>query len=188
MQKKEWHTALCMLCVLMALAYGLCRFAVYQNQPERLAAFEDRFLDLTTLGISAGEENQLTVSERKVTLSWPDDAQAAEMLTAVQPLPDGCRNLQITLGGGGSMNSWHKERWGYEAWLELRLYKGEEQIASDCAEMPLTASRSDRTRIYTLQAETREADGWQLCAVIRPVDGRIQHGELLLNNWEVDAR
>lgn len=188
MQKREWKTALCMLCVLAVISMGLSGFALYQNQPERVAAFENHFLDLTQLGITAAEESELSVSERRVTFSWPQNAQTVEMSTSIQPLPDACQNWQITLGGGGQMNGVQKARWGYQAWLELRLYKGETMIAAERTEMPLLAERADRTRIYTVQAEAEGADGWQLRAVITPVEGGIAEGTLLLNNWEVKAR
>ena len=188
MQKQEWKTALCMLCVLAVMSVGLSSFALYQNQPERVAAFENRFLDLTELGITAAEGTELSVSERNVTFSWSQDAQTVEMSTAIQPLPEDCQNWQITLGGGGQMNGVQKDLWGYQAWLELRLYRGETMIAAERTEMPLLAERADRTRIYTVQAKAEGADGWQLCALITPVEGSIAEGSLLLNNWEVKAR
>ena len=188
MQKREWKTALCMLCVLTVMSVGLSSFVLYQNQPERVAAFEKRFLDLTQLGLTASEGTELNVSERKAEISWAQNTQTVEMCTEIQPMTEDCRSLQMTLGGGGQQNGVQKNRYGYQAWLELRLYQGDNLLAVEKTEMPLLAERADRTRIYTVQTEAEGADGWQLCAVITPVDGSIEEGSLVLNNWEVQAR
>ncbi len=188
MQKQEWKTALCMLCVLALISAALSGFVLYQNQPERVAAFENRFLNLTQLDLTAGDGIQLDVTQRRAMISWPQRAQPIELATAIQPLPDDCSAWQITLGGGGKQNGYQKERYGYQAWLELRLYRGETLIASERTEMPLLAERADRTRIYTVRAEAEGADGWQLAAVVTPLEESMAEGTLLLNNWEVHAR
>lgn len=188
MPKKEWRAAVCMLCMLAAISAALTGFVLVQNRPENRAAFENRFLDLTALGITASQEMQMDVSARSLTVKWQNADQTMEACTAIQRLPEGCEEWQITLGGGGTANGIQKERYGYQAWLELRLYQGETMIAAQRTEMPLLAERDDRTRIYTVQAKAEGADGWQLCAVITPVKGSIAEGSLLLNNWEVKAR
>lgn len=188
MQKKEWVISLCMLCVLALAAAGISAYVIRRNQPDEVAAFENRFLDMTILGWQAPDGVELSVSARSLTAEWPSGNKTVEIRTGVMPLPEGCRDYQITLGAGGTPNGFQKDSWGFQAWLELRLMNGEETVSVQRTEMPLLAERDDRTRIYTVRAKAEEADGWQLCVRITPVDGTASEGTITLKNWEVHAR
>ena len=188
MQKREWVISICMLCALALCACALTAFALQRNQPENVAAFENRFLDLTTLGLTASEGIQFQTDGRQLTAEWQESTQEWTLETAVQPLPETCREWQLTLGGGGTQNARQKERWGYQVWLELVMYDQDQPVASNRIELPLETDMADRTRIYTVRADAQAADSWQLRVIITPLDGAVAEGSLILKNWEVHAR
>lgn len=188
MRKREWMISLCMLCVLAVCAAGLSAYVLCKNQPENVEAFENRFLDLTTLAFSGSKEMQAEITPDQLMLSWPQGAEELTLETAVQPLQKPCSEWQLDLGGGGTQNARRKERWGYQVWLEMVMLKDGQQLAAQRTELPLEAERADRTRVYTVLADAEGADGWQLRIIIAPVDGGVSEGSLILKNWEVHAR
>lgn len=188
MQKREWVISLCMLCVLAVCAAGLSAFVLSRNQPENVEAFENRFLDLTTLTISGSGELQTEITSDQLLVNWPEGAQELTLETAVQPLEKPCKAWQLDLSGGGTQNAIRKERWGYQVWLEMVMLRDSQQLASQRMELQLEAARADRTRVYTVFADAEGANGWKLRIIIAPVDGAVSEGSLILKNWEVHAR
>ena len=188
MQKKEWVVAVSMLCVLALCACVFTAFVLQKNQLENVAAFENRFLDLTRMGLMASNGILFQNDERKLTAEWQETSQELVLETAVQPLPEGCREWRLDLGGGGNRNARQEERWGYQVWLELVMLDQGQPVASERIELPMEAERSDRTRIYTAHSDAVAADGWKLRAIITPVNDVVAEGSLILKNWEVYAR
>ena len=188
MRKKEWIISLCLLCVLACVSSGLTAYVLHQNQPANIAAFENRFLNIGEMQFAASEKLEIRAAGNQLELSWSESNEALILETDVQPLPEGCRDWQLTLGIGGKQNGIKKERWGYRAQLELRMLRGESAVASEGVDLPLLAERLERTRIYTVKADASQADGWQLCIRLVPVDGALAEGSLILKNWEVQAR
>lgn len=188
MQKREWVISLCLLCVLACVSAGITAFVLHQNQPDNIAAFENRFLNLLELDITSQENMEISVSQQEAAFAWPAGTQAMVASTAEQPLPSGCDDWQITLGGGGDPNGFQDQREGYQVWLRLCMIRDGEILGETWTEMPLLAERADRTRIYTVRAKAENADRWRLDVIITPMKDHLEAGTLTLKNWEVRAR
>ena len=188
MRKREWIISICILCVMALAAAVLTRFVLYQNQPANVAAFEKRFMDLTQLGITVSEGMELSVELDEINASWQEGEHSLTLETAVQPIPSPCDQWQIDLSGGGKQNTVKHDQWGYRVWLELHMLRGDVNVATAKTEMFFEAMQDDRSRIYTLQADAREADGWQVRVMIEPLDGQVAEGSLILEHWEVWAK
>lgn len=185
MQKKEWLISICILCALVLVSAGLTAFALHQHQPEKVEAFENRYLNMEEMALEPLNGMQAKAYLDRLTLTWEAGTEALQMITQPRPIEGPCKEWQLDLAGGGKQNTIRRDQWGYRVWLELRTLKGNEIVSSARTEMLFEAVAADRARVYTLSAAAEEADAWQLCVEVEPMDGERAAGSMILEHWEV---
>lgn len=173
----------------LAVASGLGVLGVLsQSDAARLAAFENRFVDLRTLAFATPPGATLAAEEKALTVAWAAGDSGFAEESAPLPLPDS-KALQADVYIGGTRNADGAQRYGFRAYLTLTLLRAGEAVGQTTLELPL-ASDKERTRLYSLRADAQGAlaDAYTLRLAVEPVDGALAAGQLKLAWLEVTPR
>lgn len=187
MKRKEWLVSAIILLVLaMAAAAGTVH-VLNKQKPENLAVLTERFVPLSSLGLTANEEITLTEDSKQVLVQWPEGADAFEVKTAPMPL-EAANKLLVNATLGGTQNGYARSRWGYRIYMELQTLQNGQLVDSHRIETPFTHHRKDRGVIFAAEANARGADAYQVVFTVEPVENALSAGEFHISFWEVNAR
>lgn len=190
MRRREWRLTALVLGCLALLSAGMTAWVLVKERPENVAAFETRFLDLSSLAFEAQDGLFMEVQPDALTLRWEaGSAQPLRAATAV-PLEAGASGATLTVYASGQQNALAGERWGYQVWLEwtcLSQTDGHE-IDQGRIELPMESDKErSRACAVSVRAEPGEACSVRAQLCVLPLDGALEAGWVTLADWEVSA-
>ena len=116
MQKREQRLTALLLGCLALVSAAVTVWVSIKEQPQNVAAFETRFLDVTGMGFVAAAG--LEASADALTLRWEAGEEPLSVTSAAMPLEAGKRKATLTVYASGAQNALAQSRWGYQVWLE----------------------------------------------------------------------
>ena len=192
MQKRERRLTALLLGCLALVSAAVTAWVYLKEQPQRIAAFETRFLDVSGMGFEAGEGLSAEALPDTLTLRWEAGEGGERSAASVaMPLEPGAREATLTVYASGAQNGLAKARWGYQVWLEWTCLSQEDGRVIDSAriELPMESDQERaRACAVSVRAEPEEACRVQARVLVTPLDGETAVGYLTLADWEVSAR
>ena len=190
MQKRERRLTALLLGCLALVSAAVTAWVCLKEQPEKIVAFETRFLNVSEMGFEAAEGLAVEALPDALTLRWETGEGGERSAASVaMPLEPGAREATLTVYASGAQNGLAKARWGYQVWLEAESLDAEgELVTSACMELALESDK-ERKRPYTLAFQP----GGEACSIrvrirVTPLDGSVASGSLTISNWEVFVR
>ena len=109
MQKRERRLTALLLGCLALVSAAVTAWVCLKEQPQNVAAFETRFLDVSGMGFEAGEGLALEALPDALTLRWEagEDAERSAASAAI-PLEPGTRAATLTVYASGRRTRWRR--------------------------------------------------------------------------------
>lgn len=191
MQKRERRLTALLLGCLALVSAAVTAWVYLKEQPQRIAAFETRFLDVSGMGFEAGEGLSAEALPDTLTLRWEAGEEPLSVTSAAMPLEAGKRKATLTVYASGAQNALAKARRGYQIWLEWACLSQTDGRVIDAAriELPLESDQ-ERARACALsvRAEPDAPCQVQASVLVTPLEGEMDAGYLTLADWEVSMR
>ena len=177
------------LCLLALFSAALTAWTLRQQAPERIAAFQDRFQNLSQLDISASNGVVLAVEGDTLEATWEESADERIIHCGTYLICNTDQEVELSLYAGGTQNASRQNRWGYQVWLEAESLDAEGELVTSARMELARESDKERNRPYTLAFQP----GGQACSIrvrirVTPLDGSVASGSLTISNWEVFVR
>ena len=192
MQKRERRLTALLLGCLALVSAAVTAWVYLKEQPQRIAAFETRFLDVSGMGFEAGEGLSAEALPDTLTLRWEagEDVERSAVSAGI-PLEPGVREATLTVYASGAQNALAKARRGYQIWLEWACLSQTDGRVIDAAriELPLESDQERaRACAVSVRAESDELCQVRASVLVTPLEGEMDAGYLTLADWEVSAR
>lgn len=192
MQKRERRLTALLLGCLALVSAAVTAWVCLKEQPEKIVAFETRFLNVSEMGFEAAEGLAVEALPDALTLRWETGEGGERSAASVaMPLEPGAREATLTVYASGAQNGLAKARWGYQVWLEWTCMSQEDGRVIDSVriELPMESDQERaRACAVSVRAEPEEACRVQARVLVTPLDGETAVGYLTLADWEVSAR
>lgn len=188
MQKREQRLTALLLGCLALVSAAVTVWVSIKEQPQNVAAFETRFLDVTGMGFVAAAG--LEASADALTLRWEVGEEPLSVTSAAMPLEADKRKATLTVYASGAQNALAQSRWGYQVWLEWTCLSQADGRVIDTAriELPLESDQ-ERARVcaVSVRAEPDEPCQVRASVMVMPLEGEMQAGYFTLSDWEVSV-
>lgn len=189
MRSGSWRQTVGILCLLALFSAALTAWALRQQAPERIAAFQDRFQDLSQLDISASDGVVLTVEGDALEATWKEGADERIIHCGTYLICNTDQEVELSLYVGGTQNASRQNRWGYQVWLEAESLDAQGELVTSARMELALESDKERKRPCTLAFQPGgEACSIRVCIRVTPLDGSVASGSLTISNWEVFVR
>ena len=191
MQKRERRLTALLLGCLALVSAAVTAWVYLKEQPQRIAAFETRFLDVSGMGFEAGEGLSAEALPDTLTLRWEAGEEPLSVTSAAMPLEAGKRKATLTVYASGAQNALAQSRWGYQVWLEWACLSQTDGRVIDAAriELPLESDQERaRACAVSVRAESDELCQVRASVLVTPLEGEMDAGYLTLADWEVSMR
>jgi len=185
MTRRQRLITLVILCVLTIASAGMIGYVLYKEQPENVAAFENRFGDFSQLGLTADAGIDLNIEAAQAKAVWQAGSQALMVRTDKLPVA-ASKSVLVNLTVGGTQNAFKTERWNYRLWLELTTFRSDAAVGTHRIELPLESGKG-RGRVYAVKVEGA-ADSYQVVLRVEPLNDTVSAGDFMLSKWEVYAK
>lgn len=175
----------CFILILLALISALLSICVLEKEkPENVAAFENRFCDLTTLSLEA-DGATLQGDSSKYTISWNQLEQTAIVRSGILPVQAEHSFLfNVTLGG--TQNALKTDRWNHKIQMELTTFLNGVVAGTQVMEVPMESAKG-RARIFAAQINGA-ADSYQVIFRLSPLQETASAGTFTIAFWEVHVK
>lgn len=189
MRSRAWRQTAGVLCLLALFSAALTAWTLRQQAPERIAAFQDRFQNLSQLDISASNGVVLAVEGDTLEATWEESADERIIHCGTYLICNTDQEVELSLYAGGTQNASRQNRWRYQVWLEAESLDAEGELVTSARMELALESDKERKRPYTLAFQP----GGQACSIrvrirVTPLDGSVASGSLTISNWEVFVR
>lgn len=192
MQKRERRLTVILLGCLALFSAAITAWVCLKEQPQNVATFETRFMDLDKLGFVADEGLALEAVPESMTLRWETgEGTERQAVSDAIPLDEGSSEATLTVYVSGKQNALARSRWGYQIWLEWTCISQTDGrvIDKERIELPMESDK-ERPRVCSVSVRAEKEEPCQVRAslIVTPLEEAMQAGYLTLEHWEVRAR